>query len=51
VSELWTELARRGGIELSAEQVGQLSRYIDLLLAANERMNLTRIADRAAAEV
>jgi len=28
-----------------------LSRYIDLLLDANARMNLTRITDRAAAEV
>jgi len=51
VSELWITLARRAQLELSADQVARLSRYIDLLFAANERMNLTRIADRAAAEV
>jgi 16S rRNA (guanine527-N7)-methyltransferase len=50
-SELWVELSRHGGIELSAKQSDQLSRYIDLLLSANQRMNLTRITDRAAAEV
>ena len=36
---------------LSEGQQGQLSRYIDLLIEANRRMNLTRIADRGAAEV
>lgn len=36
---------------LTDEQEQRLHRYIDLLLAANERMNLTRIADRSAAEV
>ena len=51
VSELWTDLARRGGVELSADQHSRLSRYLDLLLEANTRMNLTRITDRAAAEV
>ena len=29
----------------------QISAYLDLLLAANERMNLTRITDRAQAEI
>jgi 16S rRNA (guanine527-N7)-methyltransferase len=48
---LWDEIARRGGIELSAEQHARLSQYLDLLLAANQTMNLTRITDRAAAEV
>jgi 16S rRNA (guanine527-N7)-methyltransferase len=48
---LWTELAARASMTLTDEQERQLHRYIDLLLAANERMNLTRIADRAAAEV
>src|SRR3954451_2397692 len=44
-------LARRAEVELSADQIARLSRYLDLLLEANERMNLTRIADRAAAGV
>ena len=34
-----------------SEQDAQLSRYLDLLFEANARMNLTRITDRAAAEV
>jgi 16S rRNA (guanine527-N7)-methyltransferase len=32
-------------------QQDQINAYLDLLLAANERMNLTRITDRAQAEV
>jgi len=51
VNELWTDLARRGGVELSDAQHAKLSRYLDLLLDANAKMNLTRITDRAAAEV
>jgi 16S rRNA (guanine527-N7)-methyltransferase len=51
VSELWNDLARRAGVELSADQHSRLSRYLDLLLEANTRMNLTRITDRTAAEV
>ncbi len=51
MNELWTSLARRAGGELSAQQHEKLSRYLDLLLEANTRMNLTRITDRAAAEV
>src|SRR5438105_3582274 len=49
--ELWNHLATRAGRTLTAEQHASLGRYIDLLLAANATMNLTRIADRAAAEV
>ena len=48
---LWTELAARASMTLIDDQERQLHRYLDLLLAANERMNLTRIADRSAAEV
>jgi 16S rRNA (guanine527-N7)-methyltransferase len=48
---LWNELAGRAGIVLSDAQLAQLAKYLDLLSAANERMNLTRITDRAAAEV
>jgi 16S rRNA (guanine527-N7)-methyltransferase len=51
VSEIWTQVAQRAGITLSSEQIQRLSRYIDLLLEANQRMNLTRITDRAAAQV
>jgi 16S rRNA (guanine527-N7)-methyltransferase len=51
VNELWTSLARRADIALSPEQQEQLARYLDLLFEANARMNLTRITDRAAAEV
>ena len=36
--------------DLSPEQRGQLARYLDRLLAANERFNLTRVRDRAEAE-
>lgn len=51
MNTLWPELASRASIELSAAQTELLDRYLDLLLAANEHMNLTRITDRAAAEV
>src|SRR5689334_13004199 len=48
---LWSSLAARAGISLSDEQLAQLDRYIDELLAANQRMNLTRIDTRDAAEL
>ena len=48
---LWQELATDAGRPLDEGQIGRLDRYLDLLLAANEHMNLTRIADRADAEV
>jgi 16S rRNA (guanine527-N7)-methyltransferase len=51
LQELWNNLAKRAAIELTTEQHEKLSRYLDLLLAANARMNLTRITDRAAAEL
>ena len=51
LQELWNNLAKRAGIELTMKQHEKLSRYLDLLLAANARMNLTRITDRAAAEL
>lgn len=51
MNALWNDLAVRGGIALCDDQHAQLSRYLDLLLEANARMNLTRITDRAAAEV
>src|SRR5688572_11334273 len=51
MNPLWNDLAARAGVTLSDEQHAGLSRYLDLLLAANARMNLTRITDRAAAEL
>lgn len=51
VNELWTELARRANVTLTDEQHARLSRYLDLLFEANARMNLTRITDRASAEL
>lgn len=51
MNALWTELADAANTTLSAEQHERLSRYLDLLLAANQTMNLTRIVDRPAAEV
>ena len=49
--ELWKTLATRGGVQLDDRQLALLSRYIDLLFDANQRMNLTRIASRADAEL
>jgi 16S rRNA (guanine527-N7)-methyltransferase len=51
MNRLWNDIAARAGVALSDEQHALLHRYLDLLLAANETMNLTRITDRAAAEV
>jgi 16S rRNA (guanine527-N7)-methyltransferase len=43
---LWNDLAARGNAHLDVDQHRQLWRFIDLLLEANQRMNLTRIASR-----
>src|SRR5215212_2439778 len=51
MNALWNDLAARAGVALSPAQHDLLSRYLDLLLAANATMNLTRITDRAAAEL
>ena len=48
---LWSDLAARAGIALHEGQHAQLSKYLNLLEAANARMNLTRIVDRADAEL
>lgn len=47
---LWTELAAGANRTLSEEQLRRLSNYLDLLLDANRRINLTRIVDRESAE-
>jgi 16S rRNA (guanine527-N7)-methyltransferase len=49
--ELWNTLAARANVTLDADQHQRLASYLDLLLAANTTMNLTRITDRSAAEV
>ena len=51
MNELWHQLASAAGSTLADAQHAQLARYLDLLLEANQRMNLTRITHRAAAEV
>jgi 16S rRNA (guanine527-N7)-methyltransferase len=43
MNQLWSDLAGRAGVALSEAQHARLAQYIDLLLAANARMNLTRI--------
>jgi 16S rRNA (guanine527-N7)-methyltransferase len=48
MNPLWSDLASGN---LTDAQDAALSRYLDLLIEANQRMNLTRITDRAAAEV
>jgi len=51
MNPLWTEIAERAGAVLLPVQHELLGQYLDLLLAANLRMNLTRITNREAAEV
>jgi 16S rRNA (guanine527-N7)-methyltransferase len=51
MDSLWTELFRRADVELSTGQIEHLSGYVDLLLAANQKFNLTRISDPAEARV
>lgn len=48
---LWQSLAVRAGRSLDGVHVARLGQFLDLLLAANERMNLTRIRDRSSAEI
>ena len=51
MNPLWQQLADRASITLSQEQHDRLAHYLDLLLAANLQMNLTRIDTLAEAEV
>jgi 16S rRNA (guanine527-N7)-methyltransferase len=51
MTALWDELAARGGRSLTEPQHALLQRYVDLLLLANQRMNLTRITDPDQARV
>jgi 16S rRNA (guanine527-N7)-methyltransferase len=50
MNSLWQTLAQRCAKTLDPAQHEKLSRYLDLLLEANQKMNLTRIRDRADAE-
>jgi 16S rRNA (guanine527-N7)-methyltransferase len=49
--DLWNQLAAKSGRTLDERQLTQMSEYIELLLDANMRMNLTRIIDRDHASV
>lgn len=51
MTELWQEIASSAGLTLSDPQIDALSRYLDLLLEANQQINLTRITERSAAEL
>lgn len=51
MNPLWTDLAAAANVTLSEPQHALLGRYLDVLLAANATMNLTRITDRAQAEL
>ena len=48
---LWQQLASAAGLPLTDAQLAQLDRYLDSLIEWNQKMNLTRITDRAQAEV
>lgn len=48
---LWDSLAADAGLTLLPSQRERLSRFIDLLIDWNAKLNLTRIADRQQAEV
>jgi 16S rRNA (guanine527-N7)-methyltransferase len=51
MNELWSNSFAKAGLSLDAEAEARLSRYLDLLIEANNKMNLTRITDRAQAEL
>src|SRR3954471_14764964 len=51
MNDLWHHLAGSAGRQLTQQQHEQLQLYLDLLLKANETMNLTRITERSAAEI
>lgn len=51
MNDLWNTLAGRAGCVLSPAQHELLGKYLDLLLQANQTMNLTGITDRSAAEI
>ena len=48
--EILAEGAARLGIALDAEQIDRLARFVELLLARNQQLNLTRIVEPAEVE-
>src|SRR5688572_990059 len=50
MNELWISISARANVTLAEQQHASLNQYLDLLTAANEKMNLTRIVDRESAE-
>ena len=48
---LWQQLARDADTAMTDAQIQQLDRYLDALIDWNQKLNLTRIVDRADAEV
>jgi 16S rRNA (guanine527-N7)-methyltransferase len=51
VQDSWNALAAAAGLILSGSQHAALDRYLDLLLSANQQINLTRITDPAEARL
>jgi 16S rRNA (guanine527-N7)-methyltransferase len=51
VHSLWLELAARASVPLTEAQCGRAAQYLQLLLEANERINLTRITDPSEAAI
>jgi 16S rRNA (guanine527-N7)-methyltransferase len=51
MTTLWDDLFAAAGVALDHSPRQSLSRYLDLLSAANQRMNLTRITERSAMEL
>src|SRR4051794_3272326 len=51
MNDLWNQIASRANVALSQQQHELFNRYLDLLSAGNEQMNLTRITDRESAEI
>lgn len=51
MNDLWTQIAAGANLTLGEREQQLLSGYLDLLLQANQRMNLTAIRDRAQAEL
>ena len=48
---LWTQIAADAAVSLSSDQLGQLQRYLDLLIERNQVLNLTRITTPEEAQV
>jgi len=51
MSQLWIDIAAKADVALDQPKIDQLHAYLQLLAAANEKMNLTRIESPEAAEL